>query len=125
MIIPGPGHSRDNIISLLQAMLEQCPLPRHKKDRCGSNDCPRCEYDTWKKELEAAYKPRSEDARSFPMLDGKARQIPWALGVAIWETLYSKLYPNEQSAARIAERGGFGWEEIQMMANLAIARGLL
>jgi hypothetical protein len=33
------------------AMLEQCEPPRHVKERCGSNKCPRCNYDHYATEL--------------------------------------------------------------------------
>lgn len=115
MIIVGPGHPNDDTISLLQCLLEQAAPRPHAKDRCETNDCPRCVFDHYKKELEAAYKPRAGDKRAFPMLDG-GPSIPWALGVAIWETLYNPRY-NDQSAERIAERGGFGWDELKLMAR--------
>lgn len=124
MIIVGNGHPSADTISLLQCLLEQCTTPKHIKERCDTNDCPRCVYDVYAKELEAPYREEKADGKNFPMLDGE-RQIPWALGVAIWETLYSKLYPNEQTAARIAERGGFGWDEVQQMAAKAVQRGFL
>lgn len=123
MILVGEGHPDDDTISLLQCMLEQCQEPNHIKERCGSNDCPGCVFDHYKKELEAPYR-KDPETKFYPMLDGE-RQIPWALGVAIWETLYRRLYPNEQSAARIAERGGFSWEEVQQMAAQMVRRGML
>ena len=52
----------------------------------------------------------------FPMQDGP--DIPWWLGELIWETLYAKVSPasaRDQDARRIAERGGFSWEEVSIM----------
>ena len=49
------------------------------------------------------------------MLD-EPRKIPWALGVCIWETLYNPRY-HDQTAQRIAERGGFSWDEVRVMAR--------
>ena len=122
MIVPGRGHTRDNQISLLQCILESCAPPEHLKVDCDTDNCKRCVYDLYTKELEADYKPRSADTKSFPMLDG-VRKIPWALGYAIWETLYEPVY-HDQTAARLAERGGVGWEEVQLMAREAAKKGL-
>lgn len=65
----------------------------------------------------------SEDKRMFPMLD-EPRSIPWAIGKAIWETLYNPVYQG-QSAERIAERGGFGWDEVKLMARKWMAKAAL
>ena len=37
--------------NLRAAMLEQSPLPRHEKSRCGTNNCPRCSYDVYEADL--------------------------------------------------------------------------
>ncbi len=61
MIIPGDGHDKDNIISLLQCLVELAPEPEHrapKKDWCGTNKCPRCNYDGYRQELENKKKER-------------------------------------------------------------------
>lgn len=55
MIIPGAGHDKDNIVSLLQCLVELAPEPDHN-DRCGSNKCPRCNYDGYRQELEESFK---------------------------------------------------------------------
>lgn len=124
MIVPGEGHPTEDTISLLQCLLEKSEIPHHIKKDCGTNDCPRCEYDVWAAELRAPYKPKRNDVRAFPMLDGE-RSIPWGVAGAIWEHMYAKLFPGEQTLTRLAERGGFSWEEIQMMARLMKQKGLL
>ena len=53
--------------------------------------------------------------RFCPMLNGAP--LPWAVAEAIWEHLYNVLYPNYQSLERIAQRGGFGYDEIEYMAQ--------
>lgn len=121
MIIPGENHPLADTISLLQCILEQCQKPKHFNKHCDTNNCPACVYEVYQKELEAPYKPKAADGKAFPMLD-EPREIPWALGLAIWETLYNPLY-HDQTAVRIAERGGFGWKEVQLMAKLAYAEG--
>lgn len=115
MIIVGRDHPKDDTILLLQCLLEASYPKEHIKAECGTNDCPRCVFDHYKGELEKPYVENPGDKKFFPMLDG-VRRIPWALGVAIWETLYNPRY-QDQSAERIAERGGFGWEEVQNMAR--------
>jgi hypothetical protein len=47
--------------------------------------------------------------RPFPMQEGPP--IPWFLA----ELIHRHLYRYEQSVERIAERGGFGWEEVQAL----------
>lgn len=37
--------------------------------------------------------------------------VPWGVGVEAW-TAYAKKYNDDQSAERIAERGGFGEAEV-------------
>ena len=124
MIVQSQGHTRENQISLLQCILETCVPPAHGlKAHCGTNDCPRCVYDTYKAELEAPEKSRPSTQRAFPMLDG-VRKIPWLLAHSIWETLYEPLY-HDQKLERLAERGGFGWEEVQLMARTAAEKGLI
>lgn len=123
MIIVGENHPADDTISLLQCVLEQCPEPKHRKEHCDTNDCPACVFKHYKKKLEDPYKPRPEDAKAFPMLD-EPREIPWALGLAIWETLYNPLY-HDQTVERLAQRGGFGWEEVKLLAKDAARKGML
>lgn len=113
-VVVGDGHPKDNQISLLRCLLEKCRAPEHITKYCETNDCPRCEFDVWKTELEAPYVPRGK-SKPFPMLD-EPRTIPWELGIAIWETLYNPLF-NDQTAGRLAERGGFSWEEVKLMAR--------
>ncbi len=46
----------------------------------------------------------------FPMQDGP--NIPWATAEPIYEA-YAILFGKRQSMERIAERGGFGWAEVE------------
>lgn len=46
--------------------------------------------------------------------DGKRYQIPWWIHLKAWEQ-YARLGHGDQSAERVAERGGFGLEEILIM----------
>ena len=50
------------------------------------------------------------DHESFPMLDGPP--ITWRTARLIY-----KVYGNSQSLERIAERGGFGWGEVELMCD--------
>ena len=43
-----------------------------------------------------------------------AGTVPWAVHAEAWE-FYATLYGTEQSAFRIADRGGFGSREMQCM----------
>ena len=43
--------SRSGEPLLLRAMVEQMVLPDHDQERCGTNDCPRCEWQTIREEL--------------------------------------------------------------------------
>ena len=36
--------SSNRDVNILKAMLEQVNPPKHDSDRCGSNDCPACEF---------------------------------------------------------------------------------
>lgn len=47
--------------------------------------------------------------RSFPMLDGPS--ITWETAKVIY-AVYSGVYGKKQSLARIAQRGGFSWDEV-------------
>lgn len=52
----------------------------------------------------------------FPMQDGP--DIPWWMGEMIYDELYAKTSPGSaahQNLAKIAERGGFGWDEVHYM----------
>lgn len=49
------------------------------------------------------------DMRPFPMMAGPP--IPWFMAQAIHEHLYH----NSQALEQIAERGGFGWDEVAYM----------
>jgi hypothetical protein len=66
----------------------------------------------------------NEDIRPFPIQQGEGRRdergvfyypasctIPWWLAEVAYEH-YATLYDNDQSLQRIAERGGFGREEL-------------
>lgn len=47
--------------------------------------------------------------KPFPMLNGPS--ICWETAEKIYER-YTKLFGTGQSLERIAERGGFGWDEV-------------
>ena len=49
--------------------------------------------------------------RDAPVQDGRAGTIPWDIHVRAWQ-VYAACGHRSQSAARIAERGGFGWLEL-------------
>ena len=53
-------------------------------------------------------------SRRFPMLDGP--DIDWTTAEKIY-IMYKALYTNNQTLERIAERGGFGWGEVKLMAK--------
>jgi len=57
----------------------------------------------------------SDDTRPFPIqwesLNQKRCTIPWWLAEIAYE-YYSRLYGNQQSLERLAERGGFGRLEL-------------
>lgn len=50
--------------------------------------------------------------RLFPMSGGPP--IPWSTAEIIYRA-YSRLYGTSQSLERLAERGGFGWSEVQLI----------
>lgn len=52
--------------------------------------------------------------RRFPMQDGP--DIDWATAEKIYE-IYSFLYGKSQTLERLAERGGFGWAEIEYITS--------
>lgn len=57
---------------------------------------------------------RSAVQHWFPVIvavAGPKLYVPWLIGVEAWER-YAKKYGGDQSAKRIAERGGFGTEEM-------------
>lgn len=41
------------------------------------------------------------------------RTVPWSIAEAAWD-VYAARYGREQSVERLAERGGFGWGEMDM-----------
>lgn len=49
------------------------------------------------------------------MQDGE--DIPWEEAQQIYDELYNVLFPNIQSLKRIAERGGFGYKEVECMKD--------
>jgi hypothetical protein len=53
-------------------------------------------------------------SRRFPMLDGP--DIDWVTAEKI-HVMYKALYTNGQTLEHIAERGGFGWGEVRLMAE--------
>lgn len=52
--------------------------------------------------------------RRFPMQNGPS--IPWSLAEVIYAG-YSALFGSSQSLERLAERGGFGWREVEAIYN--------
>jgi hypothetical protein len=54
-------------------------------------------------------KPKTAPVQAQPRGD-----IPWALHVRAWQ-VYAALGHGNQSAQRIAERGGFGWLELAVL----------
>lgn len=55
--------------------------------------------------------------KRFPMLNSPI-DIDWKTAEKIYE-LYSKLYGTSQTLERIAERGGFGWDEVELIIQKA------
>lgn len=55
----------------------------------------------------------------FPMQDGP--DVSWEVG-ALFYLIYSSRYGTEQSIEGIAERGGFGYKEIELLVNEAYDR---
>lgn len=61
----------------------------------------------------------SDSERRFPVqpVHGRPQDrkpggtVPWSVGVEAW-VVYDKRWRSGQSAERIAERGGFGYEEM-------------
>jgi len=52
--------------------------------------------------------------REFPMQGGPS--IPWSLAEQIYER-YAAKQGRSQSLERLAERGGFGWAEVEYIWN--------
>ena len=63
----------------------------------------------------------NEGEREFPMQDGPP--IPWKLAEEIYQ-IYSSLYGTDQTLERLAERGGFGWEEVAIIGKAYRRRNL-
>lgn len=58
---------------------------------------------------------QGEGRLSRPQKDHKpAGTIAWAEHLEAWEA-YAKRYGRGQTAERLAERGGFGWYELQKL----------
>lgn len=62
---------------------------------------------------------QSDTARRAPVQvrqyrGDSAPSVPWAVHVRAWQA-YAALGHGDQSAERIAERGGFGWQEMVLM----------
>lgn len=53
------------------------------------------------------------DERMFPMQNGPA--IPWSVAEKIYK-LYNAMHSG-QSLERLAERGGFGWAEVEIIGE--------
>lgn len=52
-----------------------------------------------------------EKSKSFPMIDSDI-DITWDIAEKIYKK-YCALFGTDQSLERIAERGGFGWDEVE------------
>ncbi len=50
--------------------------------------------------------------RMFPMMGGPP--IPWSVAELIYER-YAAVHGRSQTIERIAERGGFGWAEVEII----------
>ena len=48
------------------------------------------------------------------------RSIPWHVAESAYEE-YVKKFGREQSLERLAERGGFGWEELGWLLSLHLS----
>jgi len=108
-------------------MTEQCkPMSageRIKEHRakclgCGPFDPPAmftpCVHLLLESHARDAVAANEDDEQTFPMLGGQP-SITWKIARHIYETLYAPLNGTSQSLERIAQRGGFGWEEIPFM----------
>lgn len=51
---------------------------------------------------------------TFPMLNGPS--INWATAGKIYK-IYSALYGTQQSLEKLGSRGGFGWNEVDLMCR--------
>ena len=83
----------------------RCGYAGSNQIACGLDPCPIYEYHLVRED-EATV----EAMRPFPMQDGPP--IPWGVAKAIYEHLYRY---NGQSLERLAQRGGFGWAEVQTL----------
>ena len=83
---------------------------------CGSKVVHSKQYGKPTMECIKYLKDQIKPSRRFPMLDGP--DIDWATAEKIYE-IYSVLHTNRQTLERIAERGGFGWGEVKLMAKKA------
>jgi len=61
----------DETISLLSCLYELGNPPKHKKP-CGSNNCPRCEYDEYEKMLKAHKEKVAKDQEEQDRKDFEA-----------------------------------------------------
>ena len=50
----------------------------------------------------------------FPMQDGPP--INWDIALVIYRA-YAAVFGNSQSLERLAERGGFGWAEVEVIGK--------
>lgn len=61
--------------------------------------------------VEPEVKVQTAEVKMFPMMQSKI-YITWEIAEKIYDR-YKKLYGDSQSLERIAERGGFGWAEVE------------
>lgn len=86
--------------------------------QCGQGHIIDFKRDPWKdifKRLMKSEKVNVDKAAkkaTFPMQNGP--KIPWSLAEVLYAG-YSACYGTDQSLDRIAQRGGFGWDEIASM----------
>lgn len=96
--------------SLAQAFWEQHEVPR------GDHAAISAYVDkiiARAREIEATRPPSSEQAgeRKMAPVQGYSAGIPWSLHREAWDA-YAKKYGKNQTAERLADRGGFGTEEL-------------
>lgn len=72
------------------------------------------------KDFKEKYEPL-KTAKRFPMMNSRI-DIDWETAEKIYH-MYSTLYGTSASLERIAERGGFGWEEVAIIEAKYLKRG--
>lgn len=97
----------------------KCPNPWHVAKIVWYTQlparCPTCQEERRAPTLRGFYGRHSDPAKDLP--GGREGWVPWAIHIDAWKG-YAEAGHGDQSAERVAERGGFGYREIQC----AIAR---